>query len=186
MATSCTAESCCGLPHNEYHELLISYEGPLHPASDYYTKKRNKKTLCIRLPSSGVDETLSPPTCQSNMCSLLYQNGWAGRHLWSASMMVAAIVHPFYSPQNRFCWAKERKIVLLQRCYFTNKGRRKHERQLEREVRSWQSKEERANRQEDEKKMEQEWAVMEYVRRGEMESARVSSDNVVSTRSEWQ
>jgi len=59
MATSCTAESCCGLPHNEYHELLISYEGPLHPASDYYTKKRNKKTLCIRLPSSGVDETLS-------------------------------------------------------------------------------------------------------------------------------
>ncbi len=61
---------------------------------------------------------------------------------------------------------------------FTNKGRRKHERQLEREVRSWQSKEERANRQKEEKKMEQEWAVMEYVRRGEMESARVSNDNV--------
>jgi len=61
---------------------------------------------------------------------------------------------------------------------FTNKGRRKHERQLEREVRSWQSKEERANRLKEEKKMEQEWAVMEYVRRGEVESARVSADNV--------
>ncbi|KAL7456747.1 hypothetical protein ACHAWC_008217 [Mediolabrus comicus] len=61
---------------------------------------------------------------------------------------------------------------------FTNKGRRKHERQLEREVRSWQSKEERAKRQKEEKKMEQEWAVMEYVRRGEVESARVSADNV--------
>ncbi len=61
---------------------------------------------------------------------------------------------------------------------FTNKGRRKHERQLEREVRSWQSKEERANRLMEEKKMEQEWAVMEYVRRGEVESARVSADNV--------
>ena len=61
---------------------------------------------------------------------------------------------------------------------FTNKGRRKHERQLEREVRSWQSKEERANRLKEEKKMEQEWAVMEYVRRGELESARVSTDSV--------
>lgn len=61
---------------------------------------------------------------------------------------------------------------------FTNKGRRKHERQLEREVRSWQSKEERARRHKEEKKMEQEWAVMEYVRRGEVESARVSADNV--------
>eukprot|EP00985_Skeletonema_marinoi_P005475 scaffold2375_cov114-Skeletonema_marinoi.AAC.3 len=61
---------------------------------------------------------------------------------------------------------------------FTNKGKRKHERQLEREVRSWQSKEERANRQKEEKKMEQEWAVMEYVRRGEVESARVSADNM--------
>eukprot|EP00986_Skeletonema_menzelii_P004902 scaffold1713_cov145-Skeletonema_menzelii.AAC.3 len=53
--TSCTTESSCGLFRitNEYHELLISYEGPLHPASDYYTKKHNKKTLCIRLPSSA-------------------------------------------------------------------------------------------------------------------------------------
>jgi hypothetical protein len=61
---------------------------------------------------------------------------------------------------------------------FTNKGRRKHERQLEKEVRSWQSKEERARRQKEEKKMEQELAVMEYIRRGEVESARVSADNV--------
>ena len=62
---------------------------------------------------------------------------------------------------------------------FTKKGRRKHERQLEREVRSFQSQEERARRQKEEKKMEQEWAVMEYVRRGEVESARVvGSDGV--------
>ena len=61
---------------------------------------------------------------------------------------------------------------------FTNKGRRKQERQLEREVRSWQSKEDRTRRQKEEKKMEQEWAVMEYVRRGEVESARISADNV--------
>ena len=277
MATSCTTESCCGIPHNEYHELLISYEGPQHPAS-----YNSNKTLCIRLPSSGVDEALSSPYVseQHVLTSLSERLGWSASMLCidgcsgssilfpSQSFVLSgeddvattttllhqhhpltAKIHPRHTlirggkggfgtllkGQSKQAGAKTtldfgacrdlsgrrlrhvndeiklRKWRELQQkrekgeevdelaalktesgirnwhlmvpswsdgAAFTNKGRRKHERQLEREVRSWQSKEERANRQKEEKKMEQEWAVMEYVRRGEMESARVSTDNV--------
>lgn len=57
----------------------------------------------------------------------------------------------------------------------SQKGRRKADRQLEREVKGWQSKEERAQRLKEQKRMDEEWAVMEYVRRGEVEGARVAT-----------
>jgi hypothetical protein len=62
--------------------------------------------------------------------------------------------------------------------FMSGKGRRKHERQLEREVRGWQSKEERARKAKEDKRMEEEWVVEEYVRRGEVEGARVRSGDV--------
>jgi len=279
MATSYdTTEPCCCLPNNEYHELLITYEGPRHPDAS----NCNRKTLCIRLPSSGVDETSSPyVTEQHVLASLSERLGWPASMLCidgcsgssillfpSQSFLLSgadennaatttlhqhhpltAKIHPRHTlirggkggfgtllkGQSKQAGAKTtldfgacrdlsgrrlrhvndeiklRKWRELQQkrekgeevdelaalktesgirnwhlmvpswsdgAAFTNKGRRKHERQLEREVRSWQSKEERAKRQKEEKKMEQEWAVMEYVRRGEVESARVSADNV--------
>jgi len=278
--TSSTTEPCCGLPNNEYHELLITYDGPLHPDAI----NCNRKTLCIRLPSSGVDETSSPyVTGQHVLSSLSERLGWPASLLCihgsstSGSILLfpshsfllseadennhvatttlhqhhplTAKIHPRHTlirggkggfgtllkGQSKQAGAKTtidfgacrdlsgrrlrhvndevklRKWRELQQkrekgeevdelaalktesgirnwhlmvpswsdgAVFTNKGRRKHERQLEREVRSWQSKEEQAKRQKEEKKMEQEWAVMEYVKRGEVESARVSADNV--------
>ena len=274
-----TTKPCCGIPHNEYHELLVTYEGPLY----YPASSSNRKTLCIRLPPSGVDETSSSPyvTEQHVLASLSERLGWPASMLCidgcSGSVLfpsqsfllsgedenrnsVAATTlhqhHPFTAKihprhtlirggkggfgtllkgQSKQAGAKTtidfgacrdlsgrrlrhvndeiklRKWRELQAkrekggdvdelaalktesgirnwhlmvpswsdgAATTNKGRRKHERQLEREVMSWQSKEERAKRQKEEKKMEQEWAVMEYVRRGEVESARVSADNV--------
>ncbi|KAK1738378.1 splicing regulator SDE2 [Skeletonema marinoi] len=280
MAASCTTEPCCGLPHSEYHELLVTYEGPLHPAS----KHSRNKTLCIRLPHSGVDETSTPYVSEQHvLASLSERLGWPasmlcidGSSSGSSSILfptqsfllsgeeennvasttlmhqhhpLTAKIHPRHTlirggkggfgtllkGQSKQAGAKTtldfgacrdlsgrrlrhvndevklRKWRELQQkrekgeevdelaalktesgirnwhlmvpswsdgAAFTNKGKRKHERQLEREVRSWQSKEERANRQKEEKKMEQEWAVMEYVRRGEVESARVSADNM--------
>ncbi|KAL7522940.1 hypothetical protein ACHAWX_007676 [Stephanocyclus meneghinianus] len=55
------------------------------------------------------------------------------------------------------------------------KGRRRTERQLEKEVRGWQSKEERIQRQRELKRMDEEWAVMEYVKRAEVEGARIAA-----------
>ncbi|KAL3794630.1 hypothetical protein HJC23_010058 [Cyclotella cryptica] len=55
------------------------------------------------------------------------------------------------------------------------KGRRRTERQLEKEVRGWQSREERMQRQREQKRMDEEWAVMEYVRRGEVEGERIAA-----------
>ena len=56
----------------------------------------------------------------------------------------------------------------------SGKGRRKAERQLEKEVRGWQNKEERRVSERERKRQDEEWAVMEYVRRGEVEAKRVS------------
>lgn len=61
----------------------------------------------------------------------------------------------------------------------SNKGRRKHERQLQREVRGWQTKEERSQMQREQKKMEEEWAINEYIKRGEAEAERISSGDAV-------
>ena len=61
----------------------------------------------------------------------------------------------------------------------SNKGRRKHERQLQREVRGWQTKEERAQMLREQKRMEEEWAINEYIRRGELEAGRISSGDAV-------
>lgn len=55
----------------------------------------------------------------------------------------------------------------------SSKGRRKHERQLEREVRGWQEKEEAEKRRLEQKRMDEEWAIHEYVRRGDVEGGRV-------------
>ncbi len=57
----------------------------------------------------------------------------------------------------------------------SNKGRRKMDRQLEREVRGYQLREERMNTEQERKRMEKETSVLEYVRRGEKEGERVSS-----------
>lgn len=63
----------------------------------------------------------------------------------------------------------------------TNKGRRKVDRQLEREVRGYQMKEERMRTEQEKKRMEKESSVLEYVRRGEKEGERVSSISNVSS-----
>ena len=60
---------------------------------------------------------------------------------------------------------------------FSNKGKRKIERQYEREVRQWQSKEDRMKHAREQKRLDEEWAVMEYVRRGEEEGKRVMGGN---------
>ncbi|KAL9186257.1 hypothetical protein ACHAXT_005495 [Thalassiosira profunda] len=54
----------------------------------------------------------------------------------------------------------------------TNKGRRKIERQMEREVRGYKSREERARMAKEEKRRDEEWAANEYVKRGEVEGGR--------------
>ena len=275
-----SADCCCGSTNNEYHELLVTYEGPAHPASIC----NGKKLLCIRLPPTGVDElsTSSYVSEKHVLASLSERIGWpesilcidrpsSGAETFlffpSKSFLLSdeddendrctmhqhppliAKIHPRHTlirggkggfgtllkGQSKQAGAKAtidfgacrdlsgrrlrhvndeiklRKWRELQQkrergedvdelaalktesgirnwhlmvpnwsdgAVFTNKGRRKHERQLEKEVRSWQSKEERARRQKEEKKMEQELAVMEYIRRGEVESARVSADNV--------
>ena len=61
---------------------------------------------------------------------------------------------------------------------FSNKGKRKIERQYEREVRQWQSKEDRIKHAREQKRLDEEWAVMEYVRRGEEEGKRVMGGDV--------
>lgn len=60
----------------------------------------------------------------------------------------------------------------------SNKGRRRHDRQLEREVRGWKEREEREKRAKEQKRMDEEWAINEYVRRGEVESERIGSADV--------
>ena len=57
----------------------------------------------------------------------------------------------------------------------SNKGRRKTEKQLEREVRGYQTKEERVRMEQERKRMDRENSVLEYVRRGEKEGERISS-----------
>jgi len=61
---------------------------------------------------------------------------------------------------------------------FSKKGKRKMERQYEREVRGRQSKEDKVKSAKEQKRLDEEWAVMEYVRRGEEESKRVMGDSV--------
>jgi len=60
----------------------------------------------------------------------------------------------------------------------SNKGKRKIERQYKREARQFQSKEERANHAREQKRLDDEWAVMEYVRRGDEEGKRVTGGDV--------
>jgi len=61
---------------------------------------------------------------------------------------------------------------------FSKKGKRKMERQYEREVRGRQSKEDKVKSAKEQKRLDEEWAVMEYVRRGEEEGKRVMGDSV--------
>ena len=56
----------------------------------------------------------------------------------------------------------------------SNKGRRKHERALQREVRQLKRQKEQQHNEKDQKKMQKEWEINEYVRRGEVEALRVT------------
>lgn len=56
----------------------------------------------------------------------------------------------------------------------SNKGRRKHERQLQREVRQLKRQKDQQHSERDQKRMQKEWEINEYVRRGEVEASRVA------------
>jgi hypothetical protein len=60
----------------------------------------------------------------------------------------------------------------------SNKGRRKVERQLVNEVYGWSKKEEIARSIKEEKKLEQERAIMDYVRRGEIEAVAATGGGI--------
>ena len=56
----------------------------------------------------------------------------------------------------------------------SNKGRRKHERQLQREVRQLKRQQDQQHGEKDQKRMQKEWEINEYVRRGEVEALRIA------------